>query len=180
MSDEFKRPSFSLPVKILHWLIAIHMIALIALGWWMIDLTYFSPWYNTAPYLHKAFGVLVFLLGVALLVIRRIKAAPDALQSHTRLEKVASKLAHLILFASVITIPISGYVFTTSKGEGISMFGLFDLPAFFAVSDTVRDFAISFHIYASYGLLAIIAAHAGGALKHHFIDKDRTLRRMTW
>ncbi|MEM8749988.1 MAG: cytochrome b [Pseudomonadota bacterium] len=180
MSDQAAPTSFPVISRILHALIGVGMIGLIALGWWMIDLSYYSSWYNLAPYLHKAFGVIVFFLGIALLVMRFIKARPPHLDSHTPLEKRASSIAHFLLIASVITIPVSGYLFTTFEGEGIPIFSLVTLPALFPVSETVRDLAISFHIYASYGLLAVIAAHAGGALKHHFIDKDRTLRRMTW
>ena len=89
-------------------------------------------------------------------------------------------MAHIILFASLITIPVSGYIFTTVSGNGVSFFDMFEIPAVLVVSESTRDWAIDFHIYASYGLLAVIAAHAGGALKHHFLDRDRTLRRMAW
>jgi len=171
--------SFSIFSRLLHWLIAVHMLALIPLGWWMVDLTYYSGWYNIAPWLHKMFGVLVFVLGVVLLIYRRLKPTPPALENHTSFEKAASKIAHWTLLIAVIAIPVSGYIFTTATGDGVDLFGIATLPAMFPVSDWWRDLAIDFHIYASYGLLGVIAAHAGGALKHHFIDRDRTLRRMT-
>ncbi|MDD9909349.1 MAG: cytochrome b [Ahrensia sp.] len=171
--------SFPLTTKVLHWLIALHMLGLTALGYWMVDLTYYSQWYNLAPWLHKMFGVLVFALALLLLIVRSVKGSPAPLDNHTPLEKRASKIAHWTLFAAVVTIPISGYIFTTATGDGIDLFGIATLPALFPVSDTIRDLAIDFHIYASYGLLAVIAAHAGGALKHHFVDRDRTLKRMT-
>ncbi len=173
------KDSFSRITKVLHWLIALHMIGLIALGWWMIDLSFYSSWYYLAPFLHKAFGLVVFALGLVLLITKSRKR-PAEMKSHSRFESFASKIAHWLLFASVITIPISGYVFTTFTGDAVSFFNLFDVPAMFNVSEIVRDLAIDFHIYASYGLLAVILAHAGGALKHHFLDRDRTLRRMTW
>lgn len=180
MSETDRQDRFSITTRILHWLIAMHMIGLIALGWWMIDLSFYSSWYYTAPFLHKAFGVVTFLLGLLLLINKWAGNRPDPLVSHTAFEKNASKVAHWVLLINVLAIPVSGYIFTTSKGEGISMFGLFELPALFAVSESLRDWAISFHIYASYGLLAVIALHAAGAVKHHLIDRDRTLRRMSW
>jgi len=115
-----------------------------------------------------------------LLLLTKGRKRPAALNSHSRLEKAASKIAHSLLFLSILTIPITGYVFTTFSGQGVSVFDLFEIPAIWSVSETVRDLAIDFHIYASYGVIAVILAHAGGALKHHFFDKDRTLRRMTW
>ncbi|MEL6745169.1 MAG: cytochrome b [Pseudomonadota bacterium] len=169
---------YSALTRALHWLIAVHMIGLIALGWWMIDLSFYSSWYYTAPYLHKAFGVLVLLLGVIMLVWGWIKPRPPALSSHTVWEKTASRIAHAVLIISVLGIPISGYLFTTANGEGVSFFSLFTIPALTQVSDTVRDWMISFHYYASYGLIGVIVLHAGGALKHHFVDRDHTLIRM--
>ena len=47
---------------ILHWLTALAIIALFALGLWMVGLTYYSPWYNTAPDIHRSIGILLMLL----------------------------------------------------------------------------------------------------------------------
>lgn len=179
MAAETSPKAFSRSTRILHWLAAAHMIGLIALGWWMIDLSFYSSWYYFAPFLHKSFGILVFLIGI-LLLLAKFRQRPAPLKSHTALEKLASKAAHILLFTSLLTIPISGYIFTTSKGEGVSFFDLFTIPAVLSVTEASRDLAIDFHIYASYGLLAVIAAHMGGALKHHVWDRDSTLRRMTW
>lgn len=179
MTAELPRNSFLRSTKILHWLIALLMIGLIILGWWMVDLSFYSGWYYFAPFLHKSLGVTVFVLGL-LLLLTKFRKQPVPMTGHTMLEKVASKVAHVLLFVSLFTIPISGYIFTTFMGEAVSVFNLFDIPAVLAVSENVRDWAIDFHIYASYGLLVVIGAHAGGALKHHFWDRDRTLRRMTW
>ncbi len=172
--------NFGLVSKLLHWLIAILMIGLIALGWWMIQLGYYSTWYHTAPALHKALGVSVFMLGLLLIIWRWISPRPQSAANHSGFERQASKLVHQVLIASVLLIPVSGYVFTTSNGEAVPIFGLFEIPSLFPVSETMRNIAIQMHIYASYGLLAIVLLHASGAIKHHLMDRDRTLRRMTW
>ena len=172
--------NYGLISKLFHWLIALHMIGLIALGWWMVDLSFYSSWYHLAPMLHKSFGVGIFLLGVGFFIWHRISKRPNSEASHQKWEKAASQIAHFILLLCILVIPVSGYIFSTANGEGVSIFDLFTLPAIGKISETVRNLAIDFHIYASYGILAVIGAHAGGALKHHFIDKDRTLRRMTF
>jgi cytochrome b561 len=179
MTAKTTKGAFPILTRILHALIAVLMIGLIGLGWWMSRLSFYSSWYYFAPFLHKSLGVTVFFLGV-LLVFQKFKNRPSPMQNHTALEKVASKIAHIVLFASLFTIPISGYIFTTYTGVGVVVFNLFEIPAVLPVSEQARDWAIGFHIYASYGLLAVIGAHGAGALKHHFWDQDRTLRRMTW
>ena len=179
MTSEIKKKSFSFSTKLLHWLIAGHMIGLIVSGWWIVELSFYSSWYYLAPTLHKSFGVMVFLMGLILL-LNKFRKRPPPLESHTKLEKLASKFAHLLLFASLITIPVSGYIFTTFTGQNVSIFNAFDIPAILVTSEKIRDLAIEFHIYASYGIAVVVFVHAGGALKHHLLDKDRTLRRMLW
>ena len=56
---------FGLVTKLLHWLIAILIIFLIWLGWYMVDLTYYDKWYNASLAWHKALGMLVLGLGIA-------------------------------------------------------------------------------------------------------------------
>ena len=179
MTSKIKKESYSLSTKLLHWLIAGHMSGLIVSGWWIVDLSFYSSWYYSAPALHKSFGAVVFLMGL-LLLINKFRKRPPPLESHTKLEKLASKLTHFLLFASVLTIPISGYIFTIFTGQNVAIFNILNIPAVFVISEKIRDLAIEFHIYASYGIAVVVFVHAGGALKHHLLDKDRTLRRMLW
>ena len=46
----------------LHWLMAVAILGLALLGLWMTDLTYYSPWYRTAPFWHKSVGILLAVL----------------------------------------------------------------------------------------------------------------------
>lgn len=170
--------SYGAVSKVVHWVIALCIIFLIWLGWWMVDLSFYSSWYYTAPKLHKALGIVVFLLAAAKLVWHTVSPPPGLQKELSGLEKAGAKIAHFLLLASMFVIPVTGYLQTTVKGEGVSMFGLFDLPALYRSSESLRDLAIDVHYYFSYILVAVIAAHAGAALKHQFIDKKQTLRRI--
>ena len=66
--------------------------------------------------------------------------------------------------------PLSGYLISTSAGVGVPIFGWIEVPALLPKSETLRDFVVSFHYYAAYGLVAVAALHAGAALKHQFAD----------
>ena len=85
---------------------------------------------------------------------------------------------HWLLNALIVLVPATGYVISTSEGAGIDMFGLFELPAILGKTEALRDLAIDLHYYLAYGGIALAALHAGAALKHHFIDRGSTLRRM--
>ena len=113
-----------------------------------------------------------------LLLLNRFQKRPSLLEGHTKLEKLATKFAHLLLFASLLTIPITGYISTTFTGQSVLIFNIFAIPAVVVISQKVRDLALELHIYASLSITAVVAAHVGGALKHHFLDRDRTLRKI--
>lgn len=172
--------SFGLVTRVLHWLIALGIIGLIWLGWWMVGLSYYDPWYHDSLQLHKAFGLVVLMLAVGLIGWRLAGKRPLPSGEMKPWEIRASGLMHLVLFALMIVVPVTGYVITTSEGQGVSMFGLFEVPAMMPKSDTTRDLAIAIHYYFAYAGIALVLGHAGAALKHHFVNKDDTLKRMSW
>ncbi len=99
---------------------------------------------------------------------------PPSLPLH-RGEKVASWVAHKLLYLSVLAVPLAGYLMTTADGNGLDLFGWLTLPSLTAPDETLRDVATIVHIWGAYSLLVLAAVHGAGALKHHLIDRDRTL-----
>ena len=80
----------------------------------------------------------------------------------------------------MLLIPVTGYLISTSAGKPIQLFNWFALPAVIDVDEELRDLAITVHYYLAYATLFLVLGHAGAALKHHFINKDDTLKRMLW
>ncbi|MEM7542178.1 MAG: cytochrome b [Pseudomonadota bacterium] len=171
---------YGLVTKVLHWSTALLIFGLIALGWYMVDLTYFDKWYNESLSYHRAFGIVVLVLGIVTIAWRLFSASPHHQASLSRFEAIAATAMHHTLFLLIFLIPISGYLISTSAGKSVDMFGWFALPAVAKIPDDVRDWAIELHYYCGYGVGALAAFHAAAALKHQFIDKDGTLGRMIW
>ena len=169
---------YGLVSRLLHWLIAVGIAVLVGLGWYMTGLSYYDPWYHKGPEIHKALGTLVFGAGVFRLIWVWLNPSPPLMPSLKPWERLAAKTVHRLLAAFIAVLPITGYVVSTSAGSPVSVFGLFELPALLPKSETVRNGAEYFHYYLAYGGAALIFLHAGAALKHHFISRDDTLRRM--
>ena len=172
--------SYGVVTKLLHWMVALLIVGLIWLGWYMVDLTYYDRWYNDSLSLHKAFGLLVLALGITKIAWIVYSHPPDFVASLKRWERLAARSTHHLFYLLMLLIPTTGYVISTSKGAGISMFGWFEVPPLFAVSESMRDLAIEVHFYAAYGAAAFVVLHAAAAIKHQVWDKDGTLRRMLW
>lgn len=164
--------------KSFHWLLALLMIGLLALGWVMVQLDYFSPYYETAPALHYSFGLLVFFLVLVKIIWQLAKPLPNHDQHLKKFEIYASKIVHSILLLFMLLMPISGYLVITAGSNDASFFGLFDLPSLFKVSNELRDAATFFHTYFPFVLVGFIVLHIMAALKHKFIDKIKTSRDM--
>lgn len=162
----------------LHWLVALAVFGLFGLGLWMTDLSYYSTWYHKAPNLHKSIGVIVLILMMVRVIWRFISPPPAAIATHSSAIKLLSKLGHLALYTGIFIVLISGYLISTAEGKGISVFDLFEIPALFAGSATQADVAGVVHLYMAWALVLAAVGHGLAAIKHHFIDKDATLKRM--
>ncbi len=169
---------YGLVSKLFHWSIAIGMIGLIGLGWWMVGLSYYDKWYHQGLELHRAIGMMVLFLATCFVLWKIVTPSPPLQSDLKAYEKLGAKTAHILLLLSMFTVPVTGYVISTSSGSAFTFFGLFDIPAISSVSEAIRDLAITLHFYAAYGIAIVVVIHAGAALKHQFIDKQGTLRRM--
>lgn len=169
---------YGLVSSLLHWLVAVAVFGLFGLGFWMVGLDYYSAWYRTAPDLHKSIGLLLFVVMLVRVAWRWFSPVPPALDSHGRMTRLASHLGHLFLYVGLFVLMFSGYLISTAEGRGISVFGLFEVPATLTSIPDQGDVAGLVHEYLAWALVIFAGVHGLAALKHHFIDRDRTLLRI--
>ena len=170
--------SYGLISIAMHWLVAVAVFSLFGLGLWMVGLDYYSSWYRTAPDLHKSIGILLFVLMLARVVWRLVSPPPPAPDSHGALTRLASRAGHAFLYLALFGVMLSGYLISTADGVGIPVFGLFEVPALVSDLPNQADVAGEIHFYLAWGLVIFAGLHGLAALKHHFIDRDATLKRM--
>lgn len=165
---------YSLLAKLVHWLSALAVFALFASGVWMVELNYYHAWYRRAPELHMSFGVLLFAITLVRLWLRR--SAPAPLGTPTM--QLLAHWAHRCLILLVLVIPITGYLIVTADERSLMVFDWFALPSLGEFVDQQEDVAGEIHEILAYSLIGLAVLHALAALKHHFVDKDNTLKRM--
>lgn len=172
------KPNFYHPLqRFLHWLMALLIPALFGLGLWMTGLDYYSQWYKTAPDLHKSVGVLLAML----LLLRWSVLAwfgKPAGQGPLLQQKIAV-LVHSLLYGLLSLILVTGYLISTEDGRPISVFSWFELPAAGKLFANQADLAGAAHYWLAWTFIVLVGLHVAGAIKHHVIDKDDTLNRMT-
>ncbi len=162
--------------KVLHWLSALTVFSLFMAGYWMVDLSYYSEWYNTIPHWHKSVGIILLLLTLLRLMVKMSTQAPKI--EGALWEKLTAKVVHALLYLLLFIIFVSGYMISTADGRGIDIFNWFTLPGLGSIIENQEDLAGVIHYYATYILVSLALLHALAALKHHFINKDNTLKKM--
>ena len=163
---------------LLHWIMALVVFGLFGLGLYMVELTYYDSLYKTLPFIHKSIGILLALVFIFRIFWRLTNPVPSPVAGTTPLEKRIADIVHRGFYFLIAAIMISGYLISTADGKSISVFDLFSVPATVTSIPEQEDTAGIVHQYLAYGLIVLVVLHAGAALKHHFVNKDFTLRRM--
>lgn len=161
---------------LVHWVSALAIVGLFALGWWMTELSYYDAWYQLAPWWHKSVGMLLIILSLARVIWRLLQPTPVALGS--RREALAAHIGHGVLYVLIFVTLISGYLISTADGQGIDVFDLFVVPALVSELPNQATLAGEVHRYAAWILVILALGHALAAFKHHWFDDNDTLRRM--
>lgn len=167
---------------VLHWIVAIGMIVMLAVGVYMEE----NKAYELYP-LHKSFGVLIVVFVLWRIYWRAKNGWPTPVRQYRPVEIKLSKIVHWLLIVGTILMPISGMMMSGLGGHGIPLFGLelvarnpdpADPSKVIALNETLAQAGKAMHGLGGNILIAAVLLHIAGALKHHMIDKDNTLKRM--
>lgn len=161
----------------LHWLVAIALIATFSVGIYMHELP-LSPGKLKIYSWHKWAGVTIFLLVWFRLVWRITHRPPGPPAGMPAWQQVAAEIMHRLLYVLMIAIPLSGWLMSSAKGFQTVYFGVLPLPDLLAKNKALGDTLAIVHETLNFTMAGLVLAHAGAALKHHFIDRDDVLVRM--
>jgi cytochrome b561 len=164
----------------LHWLMALGIAGLFALGLIMVDLDYYDPWYNRAPHIHESIGLLLAAILLLRLLARSLNPPPPPLESLNSMERALAKAMHWLFYLLMIGIAASGYLISTAGGGEVEVFNWFSVPGLAIGLEQQEDSAGLWHCWIAWSLILLSALHASAAIKHHFIDRDRTLKRILY
>jgi cytochrome b561 len=164
----------------LHWIMAALIIALVALGLYMVTLpdVGFDTKKITLILYHKELGMAALALAALRLGWRLGNPLPRLVEHLPEWQKVAARFVHLGFYALMFALPITGWVMSSAAGIPVLVLGRFALPDFVAENEYLFQLFIEIHKWLGYALIAFLGIHVGAALRHHFVQKDDTLRKM--
>ena len=166
--------------KTLHWLLFVLVFSQLCMGLFIDQLdTDIPAQYELSlaiwPY-HEGLGLTVFPVALITMIWRIATKRPKMLEMPLW-QKIAGHIVHNAIHIIIMLMPIAGFIQTQAYGFPVNYFGLFTFPKFFEKSVELEKGMHAAHEMQGWILTALIILHIGGALKHHFIDKDETLSR---
>ena len=171
-------PRYTRTAMLLHWLIAVLIIAGFILGLVMTDIPGFTMAKLKYYSWHKWIGVTVFMLAIARVAWRSTHTPPLPQALMPAWQEKAALVAHWLLYFLIFAVPLSGYFYSLAAGVPVVYFGVIPLPVLIAKNEALRDALQLLHVTLNYTMAGLVGIHSLGALKHQFFDRDGTLARM--
>lgn len=164
-------------VRALHWLLALLLVAVFALGLWLGSLGLFDARQATAGLWHKSLGLLAALLMLARgLHWRWHRPALPPLGKPW--EQRLATLVRGLLYAGVLLAALSGYLLATGSGRPLDWFGVLGLPPLVRLDSAMLAQVKSLHGFVVWTLAVLVGLHLLGAVKHQWLDRQPILKRM--
>lgn len=170
---------YSRGAVILHWLIAVLIVLNTVAAWVSEDM----PKEDRSIIIgnHKAIGITIILLTLVRIAWRLTHQAPPLVDTLKAWEAALAKVTHVGFYFLMLALPLSGWAMSSSfsQGKPVSMFGLFNMPALPVAYDKATNGMFhEMHEIGANLMVLLFVLHVVAALKHHWIDKDTTMRRM--
>jgi len=170
---------------LLHWVIGLGIASLIIIGLAMVHLPMNIGLKFELYQLHKSIGITVLLAALLRIIWRLTHKPPELPSAMPGLEKKAASASHFLLYALMLTVPLTGWAMVSVSPYNIPtvLYGVIpwpDMPILSGLADKkTADAATTFlHHKLGYIFIALIGLHMAAALRHHFWLRDRILRRM--
>ncbi|CTQ62562.1 cytochrome b561 [Labrenzia sp. EL_208] len=168
-----------------HWTMAVLIVGMLAFGLYMTTLPPTAAETFQLYQLHKSVGFVVLTLAVFRLGWRLVNPSPKLPEGMHPLEKLAAHLGHAGLYALIFAMPITGWFMASASPWGIPtvLFNVqpvphLPVPDALGTKEQAEAFFKILHKYGAFLLIALVVVHVAAALKHHFIARDDTLKRM--
>ena len=169
--------SYGFLAKAFHWIIALMIIGMIAVGFVMTAMEP-APTKFFIYGLHKATGIVILALVFLRLMWRLYNPSPQLPLELTSWHRRMGKLSPIVLYFLLFLMPISGYILSEAGGYPISVYGLFIVPNFVEKNSEISKIASLIHEYGAFVFIGILVLHLSAALYHHFVLKNNVLQRM--
>lgn len=174
--DQNPGTTFSLPARVLHWLMAAGILAMLFIGVGMVASV--SERHNWLLAIHKPLGAALLLLVCIRLIVRLTKGTPSLPADMPEWQKHVALASHWLLYLLMFAMPLIGWVMVSASGTPVTLIGAWTLPAIAPENADVFAVLRAAHRYLAYLLFATVLLHLAAGLFHGLIRRDGVLTSM--
>ncbi|WIX32790.1 cytochrome b [Salinicola sp. JS01] len=169
--------TFSLPARLLHWLMAIMILTMLFVGVGMVATV--SERHVWLVQLHKPLGIAILALVIVRLLVRWRYGTPALPADLQPWQRHSAHLSHWMLYALMLAMPLIGWTMLSAGGYPVTLFAGVTLPDLVSPSPTLYSALRFAHTWLALSLFALILLHLAAALYHGLIRRDGVLASMT-
>jgi len=160
--------------KLLHWLSAILLLIQIPLGFYLVDLD-FGEKRLSIENIHIIIGLSIFYLVIIRLLNKILNPTPKLDPSIFKGQKFIAKLNHILLYAAILAITISGILKKLFNGETLVIFF-----KEIKIQDnfTLADQFYNIHILSNYSIITLITLHIFAVIVHKLFFNENLLKKI--
>ena len=168
---------FTVTQRVLHWLMAVAIIAMLFIGVGMVSTV--TPDYLSLVSLHRPLGIAILVLALLRLAVRLKVGSPPLPADLPVPIKLAAGLSHVALYALMIVMPLLGWAMLSAAAYPALMIGGWSLPAIVPQSDSLHTLLWNAHRALAFVFFALILLHLAGGLFHALVRRDGVFQAMT-
>ena len=162
--------------RLLHWLMAIAILAMLFIGVGMVSTI--RPSHLILVSIHKPLGIAILVLALLRLGLRLRDGAPALPAALPEPVKLAAHLSHVAFYLLMICMPLIGWAMMSAAAYPIVLFGGVHLPAILPLNARLHALLWDAHYYLAFALFALILLHVAAALHHALVRRDGVFQAM--
>jgi cytochrome b561 len=170
------RQRFTPPQRLLHWLMAVCILAMLFIGVGMVSTI--MPKYLTLVSIHKPLGMAILVLALIRLAVRLRYGTPPLPANLPEPMKLAAHLSHYAFYVLMIAMPLLGWGMLSAAAYPVVLFGGVHLPAILPLSDSLHTLLWNAHFYLAFAFFGLILLHVAAALFHALVRRDGVFEAM--
>jgi cytochrome b561 len=170
------RRRFSPLQRLLHWLMAVCILAMLFIGVGMVSTV--TPKFLPLVSIHKSLGIAILVLALIRLGVRLLYGAPPLPVDLPEPMKLAAHLSHYALYALMIGMPLIGWAMLSAAAYPVVVFGRIYLPAILPQSDSLHAWLWDAHFCLAFAFFALVLMHVAAALFHALVRRDGVFQTM--
>lgn len=169
------RVQFTMPMRILHWLMAAMVLSMLCIGLTMVASI---GNYHALVSIHRPLGIAILAVACVRWVTRVLSPLPPFPATVPPRERLIATASEYLMYTLLFAMPLIGWGMLSAARYPVAMFGAWRLPYILPHNVTLYWWLRKAHTILAYLFILTFLAHFAAVLFHTLVVRDGLLFRM--